>query len=242
MHCLLGIDDTDNLESRGTGHRVRQLADYLEESGLAQPLGITRHQLLVAPEIPYTSHNSSACLVAECDPGSLDTLWESTCLFLEHESASGADVGLGLVDQAGVSPEAVAFGRRAKLEVLTQAEAQAAAGRSGVRLAGLTGTGGGMIGALAAIGLRAGGSDGRFLWLPGLRELQGVYTVGQLRELAGIDEVRGPDGGALDPQVRVDVGEWVRPVLREGRAILLAEELEDGWHIFSKEKIKTLTE
>lgn len=242
MRYLLGIDDTDNLESRGTGHRVRQLADYLEENGLARPLGITRHQLLVSPEIPYTSHNSSACLLADCDPGNVESLWESTCLFLEHESASGADVGLGLAAQARVRPEAVSFGRRAKLEVLTRAEAQAAAQQSGVRLAGLTGTGGGVIGALAAIGLHAGGSDGRFLWLPGLRELQGVYTVGQLRELAGIDEVRGANGAELGPHMRVDVGEWVRPILRDGRAILLAEETEYGWRIFSKEQIKTITE
>lgn len=65
MKLLIGIDDTDNLESRGTGYRVRQLANWLSEKNLVVPLGITRHQLLVDPRIPYTSHNSSACLVVE---------------------------------------------------------------------------------------------------------------------------------------------------------------------------------
>jgi hypothetical protein len=44
MHYLLGIDDTDNLESRGTGRRVRQLGDWLAANQLSVPLGITRHQ------------------------------------------------------------------------------------------------------------------------------------------------------------------------------------------------------
>ncbi len=53
---LIGIDDTDNLESRGTGFRARQLAQQLQQRGLARLRGVTRHQLFVSPEIPYTSH------------------------------------------------------------------------------------------------------------------------------------------------------------------------------------------
>ena len=72
------------------------------------------------------------------------------------------------------------FARRAKLEVLSIREAQQTAADAGVQLLGLTGTGVGIIGALAGIGLRRAGEDGRFLWLPGLRELSGVYPVTQL--------------------------------------------------------------
>jgi hypothetical protein len=46
MKLLIGIDDTDNLESRGTGYRVRQLANWLAENQLGAQR-ITRHQLLV---------------------------------------------------------------------------------------------------------------------------------------------------------------------------------------------------
>ncbi|WP_041355139.1 hypothetical protein [Nitrosococcus halophilus] len=58
---FIGIDDTDNRESRGTGYRARTLGAQLEEKGLAILEGVTRHQLLVSPAIPYTSHNSAAC-------------------------------------------------------------------------------------------------------------------------------------------------------------------------------------
>ena len=68
MYYYIGIDDTDNLESRGTGHRARQLGTGLQNAGIARLISITRHQLLVHKDIPYTSHNSSACLLIECEP------------------------------------------------------------------------------------------------------------------------------------------------------------------------------
>ena len=69
----IGIDDTDNLDTRGTGFRARQLADRLCEDKLAQIIGVTRHQLLVDDRVPYTSHNSSACIAVrpDCDTATL---------------------------------------------------------------------------------------------------------------------------------------------------------------------------
>ena len=116
MRYLLGIDDTDNLESRGTGHRVRQLAGWLAENNLAEPLGITRHQLLVDPQIPYTSHNSSACLSVESE--NVDDLWEASREFLLRESALGSDAGLTLAEWDSINESAVSFGKRAKLILL----------------------------------------------------------------------------------------------------------------------------
>ena len=55
------------------------------------------------------------------------------------------------------------FAQRAKLKVLSIQEAQQTAADAGVQLLGLTGTGVGIIGALAGIGLRRAGEDGRFL-------------------------------------------------------------------------------
>src|SRR5512142_2675464 len=114
MNLLIGVDDTDNLETRGTGHRVRQLAEWLEKNKLAGPKGITRHQLLVHPQIPYTSHNSSACLYVEAE--NVDDVWEASREFLLHESAPGSDVGLCLGEWESIPEEALTFGGRAKAE------------------------------------------------------------------------------------------------------------------------------
>jgi len=239
MKYLIGIDDTDNLETRGTGHRVRQLADWLAENQLASPLGITRHQLLVDPQIPYTSHNSSACLAVET--GNSDDVWEASREFLLRESAPGSDAGLTLAQWDSVTEGVLSFARQAKLKVLTMPEAEQTASRSQIRCEGLTGTHGGIIGALSAIGLHRAGNDGRFLWLPGLRDLKGKYPVSEIYTKGHVDRICTLSNADLHTKTVVDVGEWIRPVLRDGKATLYVEENNHEWHIISKEYIKKLS-
>ena len=134
------------------------------------------------------------------------------------------------------------FGRRAKLEVLTAAEAEQLAAGLQIRLAGLTGTGGGIIGALAGVGLRQAGEDGRFLWLPGLRELRGEYPVRQICADGHVDRICTLEGTDLAPETLVDVGEWVRPVLRGGQATLYVEQQNQEWYSLSKDRIKSISD
>ncbi len=239
MRYLIGIDDTDNLESRGTGHRVRQLADWLTENRLASTTGITRHQLLVDPQIPYTSHNSSACLTVDSDHPA--DLWLACREFLLREGAPGSDAGLCLAEWDKVTACVIAFGRRAKIVVLTMPEATQTAADAGFQLEGLTGTGGGIIGALAGVGLRYEGKDGRFLWLPGLRDLKGVYPAEEICAKGHIDRICTLDDVTLSPETLVDVGEWVRPILKNGQATLIVEEINHEWHILAKDTIKNLS-
>ena len=239
MHLLIGIDDTDNLESRGTGHRARQLAERLAEDHLAEPMGITRHQLLVDARIPYTSHNSSACLLVETDE--VESIWKASRDFLLLNSANGSDVGLCLAAWEYIEEDVIVFGHRAKLEVLDILDVWRTASKSRIRCEGLTGTGGGVIGALAGIGLHREGNDGRFLWLPGLRELKGIYPVEEVIAKGHIERVCTLDHEELTPDAMVDVGEWVRPVLRNGKSTLYVEEQNHGWHILSKDHIKNLS-
>ena len=241
----VGIDDTDNLESRGTGFRARQLAARIVETGLGLVHGITRHQLFVSPEIPYTSHNSSACLAVSL--GRAATMMDLTALcraFLGKESAPGSDAGF-CVRQGGGVPEAVkAFGARAKDTVLTAEAAHELATASGCHLEGVTGDRGGVIGALSAVGLRATGVDGRFIWVQGLRELARMkLSLQSLLGQTGVDCVQTRDGQVLDdPLEHIDSGEWPRPVVRAHRAALLVEENDDlshaRWRVVPKEYIK----
>ncbi len=239
MRYLLGIDDTDNLESRGTGHRVRQLANWLTENKLAQPQGITRHQLLVDPQIPYTSHNSSACLSIETK--NPDDVWKASREFLLRESAQGSDAGLTLAKWDSINDEVLSFAKRAKLEVLNMLEAEHTASQSRIRCEGLTGTHGGIIGALSAIGLHRAGNDGRYLWLPGLRELEGKYLAKEICAKGHIDRICTVENIDLPDKTIVDVGEWIRPILRDGKATLFVEENNHEWNIISKEHIKKLS-
>lgn len=243
MRYLMGVDDTDNLESRGTGHRVRQLGQHLEAGNLARLVSITRHQLLVDERIPYTSHNSAACLSLEAEK--LEPMLEVSRAFLLRESAPGSDVGLCIIDWPRVSVAVQEFGHSAKRTVLEKSAAVQLAHSEGIHLEELTGTGGGIIGALAAVGLHSGGNDGRFLWLRNLRELEGVVTVAQLKQAVGIEAVQTLAGKELPAEARVDVGEWLRPILRAGKILLLVEANDHDnadWRIADKARIKQLSD
>src|SRR5699024_1865694 len=59
------VDDTDELSGdTSTGAVAEAIADRALQMGAEILLGISRHQLLVHPDVPYTSHNSSMCFSA----------------------------------------------------------------------------------------------------------------------------------------------------------------------------------
>jgi hypothetical protein len=222
---LIGIDDTDNLDSRGTGFRARELGAQLTELGLASLKSVTRHQLFVSPDIPYTSHNSAACLEFAADPARLEEITEHCRAYLARESAPGSDAGLCIATPQQVNGRVTAYAESAKQTVLSMDHCYATARAEGIYVEGLTGTRQGVIGSLAAVGLHHGGNDGRFLWLRGLRELEpGVYAIEELRRLVDIDEYRTLDGELLsDEYTRIRITEWAKPILKHGRSVLLVE-------------------
>jgi hypothetical protein len=247
FRIYVAIDDTDRAEddgrSRGTGAKSRALARELIGLVGATHLGITRHQLLVDPAIPYTSHNSSACIVlgGEGESGALvGALVEASELYLTEIASPGADVGLCVAEEARIGPSVVEWGLRAKEEVLSAAGAFATAAAAGIELHGLTGDRGGVIGALAAAGLRRSGGDGRFLELGDLRELVGEQPAGVFVE-AGVEVFLTADGPAeIGPDERIAVGSrHAQPILRAGRATLLVErDGDNGWRAAPRELVR----
>jgi hypothetical protein len=228
---LIAIDDTDNQDPGcvGTGKLARWLARDLEERGLVGAATVTRHQLLVHPDIPFTSHNSSACLLAEEVHGSLGEVASRARDFvLEHPNA-GANPGLCVMDPASLPAELLAFAKRAQSEVLTLDEADCL----GSRLDGVIWwhgeTGQGRIGAMAAVALRGSGDDGRFIGLPGIRALTGVLRVGEIVARSPIASVESVDGESLPDDVLVDTRDWVRPALRGGKPVLRVRREAERW-------------
>lgn len=239
---LVGIDDTDNLESPGTGFRARELVYLLEENGLGRAQGVTRHQLLVHPEVRYTSHNSAAC-IRLTEVNDIDAVARLCRAYLAAESAVGSDAGLCVVRRA-VVPDAVrGWGAKAKVDVLRKDGALELAAKHGVYLEGLTGDHGGVIGALAAIGLHSAGNDGRFLWLRNLRESSGrQVSVRELKQELGLT-VATPESDAtpLDHEL-VALGEWPRAVFRNDSPVLYVERVNENadfqWRMVAKDFIK----
>jgi hypothetical protein len=62
MNIFIGLDDTDNSESPGKGFHARILGHSLAEAGLFRMRSVTWQQLLTERRIPFTSHNTNACV------------------------------------------------------------------------------------------------------------------------------------------------------------------------------------
>lgn len=229
---LVGIDDTDSVESRGTNKLARALAERVATKFRCR--AIVRHQLLFDPRVPFTSHNGSACLWLEAREGhvaepELATLFDDLRAGMLADFIPGSDPGLCMATH--VSPEITAWGRRCQQEIVTQAEAYELAACRGLRLEGLGGTNGGVIGALAAIGLTAEGNDGRIVqWQEWPDEFSGPTPVERIRErgievrvltgtAASYSRPSRSDGDELRTGI-VDVGKHARPNLRGHRAVL----------------------
>lgn len=229
--ALVGIDDTDNLTSPGTGWLAQNLMRVLNSESLGEPVGITRHQLLQDPRVPYTSHNSSACLaLATSEAPDLDAIERYSARFLRDHAAEGSDPGLAIVltDVAQVDRAALSeFGFAVKRQIIDQDSARACATRHGVRLSGHGGTEDGVIGALAAVGLHLHGSDGFFIWAPGIRDMRaGWCTYQHLIRTLSVDDARTLDGDRPAPDTTVEVDPWIRPLLLGGHAVLLLERID----------------
>ena len=245
MYYYIGIDDTDNLESRGTGHRARQLGTSLQDAGIARLICITRHQLLVHKDIPFTSHNSSACLLMECEASVEPELIAWCRDFLLRESAPGSDAGLCVAAAENISPSIGVWGKNAKMMVLNRTQAHDTARQSNLYLEGLTGEKIGVIGALAAVGLRHAGNDGRVLWLPMLRETEGIFSAHELKKRLTLDRICTREGIEIQDRDTIMADGWIRPVMRDAKITLIVEKPENHeqyeWKHVPKEYIKSIS-
>jgi hypothetical protein len=246
MQIVIGIDDTDNLDSRGTGALASLLASELEERNWGRTSFVTRHQLLVHPDIPYTSHNSAMCFTAEIPASFLDAVTSYAGEFLQRESAEGSDPGLCIlaVDALSDCAPVIAFGRMVKQVVVSVKEAYDLASRCGVHLSAHGGSGQGVIGALAGVGLRLSGRDGRMQGSLKISAPGGAATVAELRNHAAVDEVRSLCDGVPDDRDLVRLGDKVKTVMLDGRAVLLLESFAPAtggvrWQTCSKQRLRS---
>ena len=214
-NILIGLDDTDNATSPGTGRLARDLLAEATRRGLG-PGDVTRHQFLLDPRIPYTSHNSGAC-VAVAGSGGVESV-SFVFDFVSARAAAGSDPGVCVASSDAVGADVVGFGRRAASEVLDMDEAGALAERAGLDLRGLGGSELGIIGALASVAQRAEGRTGRFIDLPGLRLLPDRTSAAALARLGiHVEHARGRQPSAADDYETLG---WIRPRLIDSRPVL----------------------
>lgn len=226
---FIGIDDTDTIDSPGTNQLARAIAKALTPAWHCE--WILRHQLLDDPRVPYTSKNGSASLLMQrLDGASIDSLTETCRAVMREWFIEGSDPGLCVSEE--VPPEVTEFGRRCKTALISQADARDLAARHRIYLEGLGGTEGGVIGALAAVGLAASGDDGRFVQIGHWPDdLFGTQPVQEVRNrgvrLHDIDNDCDVEEGI------VDLGKRLRPNRWGGQPVLFVQrdpvDMESRW-------------
>lgn len=215
----VGVDDTDTLDSVGTGQVARGLASYIESLGLGKSMGVSRHQLLVNDGIKYTSHNSAKGLAFQTQAKAAD-LYQPAIGYLKSVFVEGSDPGLCICPEDKINGEILDYSLSSQQKVLQKKEAIELSNKYGIFLQEIGGDGSGIIGALAAAGLRAGGNDGRLVDLRGIREITGLISVEDIKKRTEIISVQDQEGNVIPDNVMIDSLDWIKPSLIHGKPVL----------------------
>jgi hypothetical protein len=234
MRLLIGIDDTDVLGAPiGTGCLARMLEKKLPDK--VKLWGVIRHQLLVDPRIPYTSHNSPACIALDLDDRDIiPQIVRRAIDHIEELASPGSDPGLCITFADTGLSDVVSFGLACTQDLMTQAQARDIAAQAGIYLAGLGGTEDGVIGALAAVGLTAYGWSGRFLEFNGLRNLPDPVRVDQLIAHGLLPVALDQDASVPPNNASIATNGWISPRLWGGRPIVPVRLDEGCWKALGK--------
>ncbi|MFZ0484053.1 MAG: hypothetical protein WAL93_11740 [Desulfobacterales bacterium] len=247
MKLLIAIDDTDSLESRGTGQLAQIMIEKIEQMRWGICSRITRHQLFVHEDIPYTSHNSAMCFEAEIDKHRYEALIGFGMQFLETESEKGSDPGFCVVNMDnGLNTDALTtFGRRAKIEILAKSDAYAIANDLGIHLSEHGGNGQGIVGALAGVGLRLTGNDGRFRGWLCYGNTGETISIKDLLADGLVDMVQSKEGKIISPESSVLLSEEkIKTVLQDHRQVVLVRNTTSAcstkWQTLTKKQVKQI--
>lgn len=228
---LVCIDDTDMPGTKGTGWLVQALCEELGQKYSAQTSAISRHQLYVHEDIPYTSHNSSMCfelVLKESDPNPVIAFMSH---YLETRCQKGSDPGLcvAAMDDSLDRSALIEFGRNAKKAVSSKKAAYDLARKAGIHLSEHGGTGQGVVGAIAGVGLWLYGNDGRYRGWFHLGEPGEVVSVAHLCQYPFIDEVVTPIGETLPDQTLMQIGaDRTKTVRIHARQVVVAQPVTNG--------------
>lgn len=244
VRVILCVDDTDDAsKATSTGEIAGLIADEVPALGGHVVLGITRHQLLIADDVPYTSHNSAMAFEARLPQGAASELRARAIDIIGSHRAASSDPGLCVAvlpdtwdgEHIAQLARVVVFGYRAKEDLCTIDEAyELAAGVPWLELSEHGGNGDGVVGALAGVGLRADGNDGRFRGKWVLRRICGFAddaqeaTVGEVSArlaagLAGHVQVLDVRGRELADRTPLALDRDVKPLLKDGRLTIVCE-------------------
>ncbi len=245
MYYLLGIDDTDSpvgdaSHSTSTPALAYTLARQLESKSLAKLINISCHQLLQHPSITHTSNNVSCCILLDSEEIKVREIDLVCREVLLKECAVNSNPGYALASWYQFDTDVVRWGMSAKTAITDRQDCISLGRRCGIAIAGIMGSGAGVIGALAAVGLRYEGSDGWIDWMPGLPVPQGTYTQLQLNQFIHFDLIESDHHKRPALDDRIHITNPVCPLLKDGKIVMVVTSSKRGsnfeWQVLPQEQ------
>lgn len=224
MRIFVGIDDTRQFDGAKAGATASQLTSFIEAKGWGKCSLPSRHRLYPHPDTGCKKHNTARSFAAEIDPQYLDDFIAHAGSLIKKTGTSDSNAGLAVLvpelmeNTAGL----IDYACRAKDALVSKAEALSLAQKPGVYLLALSGSGQGIIGALAGAGLRMTGNDGQFRGKLHIGTGEDyIATVGEIIADTYVEQVKNMDFENIREEECVRMGEKVKVVLLDNQYTLM---------------------
>ncbi len=224
MKIFVGIDDSRQLDGYKAGETASWLSKAIEKNGWGKGAIPSRHRLYFHPSIACKKHNTARSFSADLDEPYLEAFIAYACSMVKSNITLDSNTGLAIaVPELMENPDdLIEYAYRVKEEIVSKDEALKMAKKPGLYLFELSGNGQGVIGALAAAGLRATGNDGQFRGK--LKLGTGEYYIANVREIIEktyVEQVKNMDFENLGEDDHVRMGEKVKVVLLDDKYTLM---------------------
>lgn len=224
MKIYIAIDDTRCLDGGGAGKMTASLSGVITDNKWGSCQMTSRHRLYPNPVTGCKKHNTARCFPACIDEDYLPVFIEYACKIIKTSAAPGSNAGLAIVIPALLEDvDALREYSYKVKEDLVDKEQTLAMGRNpGIFLFELSGNGNGIIGALAAAGLRSTGNDGQIRGQLKIGSGEGsIVTVQEILDNTYVKQVKSMTFETLVPDETIRLGEKVKVVVLDHQYTLM---------------------
>ncbi len=224
MEIYVGIDDFHSCDGAGAGETASLFTRVIEENRWGQAKLPSRHRLYQHPDTGCRKHNTARSFSAQIEEQYLPVFIDYACKVVWRDSSPDSNAGLviAIPERMTNTDEIIAYASRVKEGLVSRDETNRMIGKPGLHVFVLSGNGKGIIGALAAAGLRMTGNDGQFRGKLQLGSGDGyIATVQEIMENTYVEQIKNMDLENIDKDQSVRMGEKVKVVLLENKYSLM---------------------
>ena len=224
MKIYVALDDSRQLDGGKAGETASLMAKFIEEKNWGQSAIPSRHRLYPHPETGCKKHNTARSFAADIHEQYLAAFIDYACKLVKETGTPDSNAGLvAAIPELMANPdELIDYAYRVKEELVTKEEALGFANKPGLYVFEVNGSGQGIIGALAAAGLRITGNDGQFRGK--LQVGTGEDYIASVKEIVDktyVEQVKNMDFEDIGDAEYVRMGEKVKVVLLDNKYTLM---------------------